>query len=293
MNSKLFDRHQNELFSILDSCGMSDKEIQLRKNRIRQSVDLIRREESSQAYALYNQRAHEIDSIPFLKQFGNITITEDSSHVKGCDFILNGHIYIECICASEGDMTKNNLDKFKNCEGLFDYRKKKTILNTRFTSSLCEKKDFYNNRVGKSIPENYPYIIFLKTGSLAYEWFEDEYGMALLDVLLGRGEQTVTIDDNNKIIGVGYTHNEYIEKHNGKKINCNLFLDKDFQCVSAVLLATAPLSEEYSCKNNFLFINPFTLNKIFAKDFWGLTYWKADKKGCYSPRKKGRVLTNR
>jgi len=293
MNSQLFDRHQRELFTIIDNCGMSNKEIKLRKSRIRQSVDLIRRDESTESYALYNQRAHEIDSIPFLQQFGALTIAEDSRNAKGCDFVLKEHIYIECVCSSEGDLTKNKLDKFRNCKGLYDYGKKNTILNTRFSSSLCDKKDFYNKRVGKSIPENYPYIIFLKTGSLAYEWDEEENGIALLDILLGRGNKTVTIDNNNEIIGFGYTHNENIEKHNGEKINCNLFYDEDFQCVSAVLLTTAAPSVKYNNDNIVLFINPFAKNKIYAKDFWGLTYWKVDKKGCCSPRRRGRVLKNR
>jgi hypothetical protein len=151
---------------------------------------------------------------------------------------------------------------------------------------------FYYKRVGKSIPEHYPYIIFLKTGSLAYEWFEEKYGMALLDILLGRGFLRITIDTaNGKFIDSGYTHRDYIEKYNGKEIDCNLFLNNDFRCVSAILLATSPLGEKYSYKNTFLFINPFATHKIFAKDFWGLIYWKANKEGYYIPRRKGRTLS--
>ena len=291
VNSQLFDRHQRELYNILDNCGISHKEIQLRKKRIKQSIDLIQREESLLAYSQYHQRAHEIESIPFLKRFGALKITEDSKHNEGCDFILNDNIFIECVCASTGDISKNNLNEFMG-EGIFDYNKKKEILNTRFTSSLCDKVRFYYERVRKSIPENSPYIIFLKTGSLAYEWFEEKYGMALLDILLGRGNLRITIDTSNgQVIDKGYTHKQYIKKYNGKKIDCNLFLNNDFRCVSGILLTTSPLGEKYSYKNTFLFINPFASHKIVAKDFWGLIYWKADKNGNYSPRRKGRILS--
>jgi hypothetical protein len=291
MNSPLFESHIRELYDILDNCEMSPREIQLRKKRIEQSIDLIKKEESLSAYSQYHQRAHEIESIPFLKQFGNLIITEDWKHSEGCDFVLNGHIYIECVCASAGDISKNKLNEFMG-EGVFDYNKKKEILNTRFTSSLNDKVRFYYERVGKSIPEDSPYIIFLKTGSLAYEWFEEKYGMALLDILLGRGFLRITINTaSGKFIDSGYTHRDYIEKYNGKKINCNLFLNNDFRCVSAILLATSPLGVKYSYKNTFLFINPFASHKIFAKDFWGLIYWKANKEGYYIPRRKGRTLS--
>lgn len=36
-------------------------------------------------------------------------------------------------------------------EGVFDYNKKKEILNTRFTSSLYDKMRFYYERVERSI----------------------------------------------------------------------------------------------------------------------------------------------
>jgi len=291
INSQLFESNIRELYDILDNCGISSREVQFRKNRLQQSIDRIKKEESLSAYSQYHQRAHEIESIPFLKQFGNLKITEDWKNSEGCDFVLNGHIYIECVCASAGDISKNKLDEFMG-EGVFDYIKKKEILNTRFTSSLNDKVRFYYKRVGKSIPKDSPYIIFLTTGSLAYEWFEEEYGMALLDILLGRGFPRITIDTaSGKLINSDYTHKDYIEKHNGEKIDCNLFLNKRFRCVSAILLATAPLGEKYSYKNTFLFINPYASHKIFAKDFWGLIYWKVNNKGYYIPRRKGKALS--
>ena len=51
---------------------------------------MIKREESLSANSQYHQRAHEIESIPFLKQFGNLKITEDWKHSEGCDKVALG-----------------------------------------------------------------------------------------------------------------------------------------------------------------------------------------------------------
>lgn len=292
MNDRFFVQHLHDLFEILDDSGLCNAEIKLRKERLKQSVEAIRETENPMYYNKYNQRAHEIESIPFLKQFGIIEIAQDHRHDKGCDFAFNENIYIECVCSSPGQTDKNGLSNYMG-EGIFDYKEKKRLINARFTSSLCDKVEFYYERVGNSILSGKPYIIFLSTGSLAYEWFEEKYGIALLDVLLGRGDISITIDtDTNQVVSSGYTHKEFLEKYNKELLDCNLFLNEEFKCVSAILLATTPPGKRYTNANTFLFVNPNARNKIYVKDFFGIVYWKANKEGYYSPYRKGKSLTN-
>jgi len=290
VNEKFFNRDMSELYEILETSGLCSQEIKSRKERLENSVELIRKTNKRIYYNQYHQRTHEIRSIPFLKQFGSLKIAEDYKHSQGCDFTLNNEIFIECVCSSEGDAEKNGLSLTLHKEGIFDYTKKRILLNIRFISSLCAKVDFYYKRVGKSIIENKPYIIFLSPGSLTHEWFEGNHGMALTDILFGRGNKTLIFDTTtNQIISSGYSHNESIIKHNGKILDCNLFLNNKFKCVSAILLTTA-LGEKYTNENTFLFINPFAQQKIHESSFPGLIYWKANKKGNYAPYRKGRVL---
>lgn len=292
MNESFFVQHLHDLFKILEDSGLCNAEIKLRKERLKQSVESIRETNNPIYYDKYNQRAHEIESIPFLKQFGIVEIAQDYRHDKGCDFTFNKNIYIECVCSSPGQADKNGLSNYMG-EGIFDYREKRRLINARFTSSLCDKVKFYYERVGNSILSGKPYIIFLSTGSLAYEWFEEKYGFALLDVLLGRGDMSITINNNtNQIESSGYTHKEFLEKYNKELLDCNLFLNEKFKCVSAILLATASPGERYTSANTFLFLNPYARSKINIKDFYGIIYWRENKKGLYSPYRKGKSLEN-
>jgi hypothetical protein len=290
MNEQLFKNHLKELFSILDDSGIDNKEISQRKTMLTRSVEEIRTTETEKSYSLYHQRAHEIESLLFLTQFGNIKTAENYKNDEGCDFILNSDIFIECVCSSFGDITNNGLGAYLG-EGVFDYNKKKAIINTRFTSSIGDKINFYNERIGRSIPCDKPYIIFLGVGRLAYEWMAEKYGMALLDILFGREFPAITIDiKSNEIVKTGYTHNEKIQKSNGAPIDCNIFLRQDYKCVSAIILSVADLGKRYDYGNTHLFLNPNAQNPFPAKLFWGLVYWKESKDGHYSPRRKGRVL---
>ncbi|MEM5768197.1 MAG: hypothetical protein AAGU32_07905, partial [Bacillota bacterium] len=222
MNEELFCDHLKELFKILDSSGLDHREVQLRKSRLQQSFDLIYKEESRKSYDLYYQRAHEVESIQLLKNYGCIDIAEDFRNSRGCDIVLNDHIYVECVCASYGDMTKNGLDKFAG-EGVFDYNELSAIINTRFTSSLWDKVKFFKKRVGSSIPSERPYVIFLSVGGLIEKWFKGKYGRELLQILWGKGHLTITINTTTgKAVDSGYTYRDYFEKFNGVQIGCNL-----------------------------------------------------------------------
>ena len=274
MNSLFFERNLRELFGILDNSNLSKTEITYRKSQLKLCVDRIAERETREDYNRYNQLAHEIESYAFLKRFGQVKMSEDSKSQPGCDLLLSNTIYIECVCATAGDAEKSGLASYMG-EGSFDYRKKRQLINERFISSLSAKVEFYNTHKNKSILPDKPYVIFLSPGSLIYEWFEEWNGMALLDVLLGKGDPTILVNiEKDEIRDGGYSHNSLLQKYNGAPLDCNLFLNQDFNCVSAILLSTI-LGERYSENNTFLFINPFATRPIEEGVFEDLIVWKS------------------
>jgi len=290
MNVDAFNADRSYLFSVIDRYIISSKEAAYRKNEINQAFAEM--EKTNCIDARYCQHAHEIKSIPFLSQFGKLTIANDSAHRPGCDFELDAseHYYVECVCASAGDK-KNGLDRFCVHDKIINCNAKKAIINSRFTSALQEKVIFYYRHTVEtnvSISANRPYIIFLSTGGLVYEYFAEKYGFALTDILLGRGNPQITFNAaKNEVIEQGYSHNSVLQKWNGKKINCNLFCDPSFVCVSAILFCNADLLKPYSAANTWLFINPYAKIPIVKRDFHGLIYWSGKPGEMYCARKNG------
>ena len=281
MNRAFFDRHLKDLFEILDNSGVSEAEKQHRKDNLNQCVARISQHEKREDYNRYNQLAHEIESYAFLSQFGSVIMAEDCKHQPGCDLILNNSIYVECVCSTAGNAEKSGLASFLG-PGFFDYSKKSQLLNERFISSLSAKVDFYYTHKDQSILPDMPYIIFLSPGSLIYDWFEESHGMALLDVLLGRGNPTILVNtETGEMRDGGYSHNTSMSKHNGSPLCCNLFLEPSFNCVSAILLSTR-LGERYSKDNTFLFLNPFASQPIKEDIFKDIVVWKSTDGVSYS-----------
>lgn len=285
-------KYSEQLISALGELGLSDKEVKYR------CKNLIHAESELSCINVVGERyfslAHEIKSIAFLQQFGETRISHDCSHKPGCDLILNDKYYIECVCASAGDVEKNGFEKysFKNTRGeVVDYGEKKNILYSRLTTVIKEKLDFYEKHKGESIPPDKPYIIFVGLGSLAYEMFAETNGFALTAILFGRGNPTLTFDSSlEKAPEWGYSHNEVLIKWNGQTIDCNIFCSPDYRCVSAILFSEADLNDKYDATNTWLFINPNATNELIKKDFEGLVYWCASQDGRYFARKRGHIV---
>lgn len=207
----------------------------------------------------YYNISHEIRSLEFLSKYPNMVIAQDHLSESGCDFKIYDDYYIECVCSSSGNEKKNGLDKFHGF-GMFDYGKKEKIILTRLTQSIKEKKEFYDRHIldGK-IKKRNPYMIFLGLGNLTYGTFAGKYGFMLNKILFGVGCDVLTFDrKTNKIMGTEYSHNISINNHNGSSIDCNIFINHDYSCVSGILFTFATLDEHYNKDNTFLFINPFS-----------------------------------
>ena len=244
----------------------------------------------------YYNLAHEIKALHFLRKFGEIEPALDYKHTDGCDVILEDRYQIEFVCTSPGEKeNKSEYDRLtvRNKKGfiLGDYTEKERFLFTRITNALKNKRIFYNEHVEKgTISKDKPYLVFLGLGELAIDMFCGDYGIDLTGVLLGKGCPTITISGDGKVINRGYTHNENFPKYNGATIDCNLFCQEEYRCISGVIFSEADLFTDYTTQNTWLFLNPFAKNKIRKKDFPGMVYWSANKYGDYSPRRNGKRI---
>lgn len=181
---------------------------------------------------------------------------------------------------------------------MFDYNKKEKIILTRLTQSIREKQLFYNEHLKNgSIDANSPYIIFLGLGNLTYGMFTGTFGFVLNKILFGVGHDVLLINrKTNKVEKMEYSHNSFIQKYNGKDIDCNIFCNKDYECISAIIFSTASLEDNYNKSNTFLFINPYAKNKIKVNKFPNVIYWKAQKENggyIYLPRYNGKNLNDK
>ena len=213
-----------ELYTVLGDAEIPDAERTFRKQRLQQAADLANQDPFANRFF---QLAHEIRSLAFLPQYGNTRMAYDSKQEGGADFVLNGAVYVECVCASPGrNVQESGLDPLLvrntvNSAGLIDYAEKNRLLKARLTNSLQNKVHFYQKHLDRSIPSGQPYVIFLSPGYLTYEWFEEEYGAALTEILLGRGQPTITINvETGKVVASGYAHENSLPKYNGAAINC-------------------------------------------------------------------------
>lgn len=279
---------------VLFRSGLSSDEINFRIGRLKHAEHMPGSQISIISDTYYSL-AHEIKALQFLNSFGEIRVADDSHHQAGCDYILNKRYQIECVCSTAGNADTNGLAKFcvYNTLGkLIDYGKKEILLYSRLTSSLRDKKEFYQKHIAAgTMSANLPYIIFLGLGSLSQEMIinPEMNGIEFTGVLLGKGNPTITINSKTQeIIGQGYAFRPRIEKWNHQIIDSAIFCNPEYTGISGILFSSADLYEEYTNKNTWLFINPYAINKIIKKDFRNITYWAADKDMMYRAYRNGR-----
>lgn len=282
------------LCNILQNSLLEPHELSYRTQRIKEAEG-ISGSQISIVSDRYYSLAHEIKALKYLNQFGFVQAAADHNHESGCDYILNNKYQIECVCSTAGDSSTNGLASLcrANTTGkTIDYGKKEVILYSRFTSSLKEKRDFYQRHVeGRKISPNLPYIIFLGLGALAQEMCinPNTNGIEFTGILLGKGNPTVTINpESREIVRQGYAFRPYIEKWNHMPIDSAIFCNPEYRCVSGVLITGADLYEEYENCNTWLFTNPYAFKKITKKDFHNIVYWAADKNMMYRAYRNGK-----
>ena len=273
--------YSKSLICRFENVAEDSSECSYRKERLQNILNEAIDKESEGCIDRFFELTHEMESFLFLKQYGSVLTTSDKRHQPGADYIFNSNYYVECVCSTPGNKEANGLDKYLLKLGVFDYNEEKRLINARFTSSLYEKVDFYNKRLENCIPAGKPYLIFLSPGRLMYNWVAEEYGMALTDILFGRGNPTIIVNEiTGEVVGRGYSHTTSFKKNNGAEISSNLFCSAEFKCVSGIVLACG-MKEEYTSENTFLFVNPFANNPIEPSIFVNIPTWDANSNGEY------------
>lgn len=87
--------------------------------------------------------------------------------------------------------------------------------------------------------------------------------------------------------GITYSFIPKIKNNNDSTVNTNIFADKSYSNISAVIISTATLEDDYKSNNVVIFTNPLAKNKIKITDFNNFLYWKINKNLEYIPRING------
>lgn len=282
----------DELIEKLSKLPMCEKEIQDRKNKLINACEGADKLQEDKIVRYYNL-AHEIKSFYFLNDFGKLRISSDRKSEAGCDAVLNDYYQIECVCASAGKNSKYSgyeENRMRNKEGCWvtNYSPIRDFILSRITSVIHEKKEFYRKHLDKqNILSNRPYLIFIGLGELAYDFFAGDGGIHLTDILFGKSDPILHIDEMNEMSFSGYAHRDFLKKvkENGvADIDCNVFCDEDYNCISGIIFTKACLDEEYNASNTWLFLNPFAKGRINAQNFKGMVCWSGQD-GVYKPKK--------
>jgi len=289
INKSVFDDSMEIVTNILNKFDISDKERRI--NRITKIYNNMLKNNAvdREFYSL----AHELKSYEFIRLFWEAKLSNDTKSKPGPD-ITYGNNQIECVCCSEGEILKAGFKKYsinhsKKKSMVIDYNKKKEFLLPRITSSLKDKRDIIEDYIKRGIiKQNECAIIFISLGELNIEFNAGDYGMNILEVLIGKGCLCITFDRHKeKFVDSYYQHIENIQKNNGKKIidiSANFFNSENIN-ISGIIFSTAPIYEQYDFNNTFLFLNPFAKNQINVKDFNDIIYWQIIENDEYVPMK--------
>lgn len=294
MNYELFNDHYELLQKILkEKVSKLDEDEQAFKfNKLKLTYQGMVKENKidDNFYAL----SHEIRSYGFFYDNGKTIITKDSKNKIGPDIVFKDKYKIECtICtAGLGNNKKALKDSgFQVFNKVIDYNEKFRQISLRITNSIKYKKEQFEKYLLKRKISNSDYcIIFINMGCLSTEWFTGEFCDEATRFLIGRGFLQISIDKatGKQIGGPSYGFITEMKNNNNSPVNTNIFADKSYSIISAIIISTATLDEDYNYQNTIIFTNPFAKSKIRVRDFHNFIYWKTNKNFEYIPRINGR-----
>lgn len=265
-NARLFKKQYDRMGMIIDSLIFDEREKRNRSDVINKAYEEIKKTGDIDQFL---QRAHELESYAFLGVNHKAQLALDSRSQKGPDITYNNEIYIECVACTPGkDRQKNRLfDIFLRNPCGYTQKQVDNYLNPRITQALCSKANRYQEYIDGGMCEeeacvnpNYAFVIFLSYGSILSFVPDDENGMHLTEVLLGRGNPQIAYNKGTgEVRPNGYAHRHHFYKINNEdkeiEIDCNFFLEFSIN-VAGVLLATQQM--DYNSDNVVLFVNPYS-----------------------------------
>ena len=264
-NARLFQKQYDRMSMIIDSLIFDEGEKRKRFDVIYETYNEIERTGDIDQFL---QHAHELESYAFLGANQKAQLALDSRNQKGPDITYNNEIYFECVACTPGKDRQSELfDNFLRNPCGYTQKQVDNYLNPRITQALCTKAKRYQEYIddgmcGKKacVNPNYAFVIFLSYGSILSFVPDDENGMHLTEVLLGRGNPQIAYNKGTgEVMPNGYAHRHHFCKINKEdkeiEIDCNFFLEFS-KNVAGVLLATQQM--DYNSDNVVLFINPYS-----------------------------------
>lgn len=274
----------------LEQCKsiLCEKEIKHKEKIIFESINKSRIIKN--IHEEYSSRMHELKAFLFFKKLGVIKISNDYKHEKGPDFNYNNH-YIECVVPTVGEgknFKELKKSKFEVYNTHFDYSERARQIIIRFTSSLYSKVKNYNSW-GNSYQ---PFCIFMHLGRFTNQFHEGEYFIEMNRFLVGLGDLTIKYNSKkDRIETVSYSIKENIKNNNNSDVSTLFFNEQSTNMVSAVIISTAAIDEEYSRKNTIIFKNFNATNQIINKDFHDFIIWEFAEPNRYIPTRNGKELS--
>lgn len=266
---------------------LCEKEIKYKAKIIYDSIE--KSKSIKNIHSDYSSRIHELKSFIFFNKLGVIKVSNDYNHEKGPDFKYNNN-YIECVVPTVGN-DKNYKElkksKFEVYNTHFDYSEKARQMIIRFTSSLYSKVYNYDSW-GNTYQ---PFCIFLHLGRFTNQYYEGEYFLEMNRFLVGLGNLAVRYNtEEKKIESVFYTIKESVKNNNNSDVSTIFFNEEKTKIVSAVIISTAEIDEDYNRTNTVVFKNFNARCQIHNKDFHDFVIWDFKEPNHYVPTRNGKEL---
>lgn len=183
-------------------------------------------------------------------------------------------IWIEAVAPSEG-IDENAVPGY-NYGVVSEQPTEKIIL--RLTNSISEKYKQYWKYIAKGfIKPGDIYVIAINGGRIPHSIMEQNIPY-IVKAVLPFGNQVVTLDSkSHKIVDSQYEYKDTITKANGSSVSTNIFKNKDYNGISALLYSPMNVVTHHSNKAGIeinLVHNPIAVNKLHLGIFpFGTEWW--------------------
>ncbi len=188
------------------------------------------------------------------------------------DFIINDHVYIECVACTKGDSESNTVPemhctKYPDLICLQETPTDKMIL--RITSVIQDKAitqyDWWKKK--SRLNKDAPFIIAINTGDLGHS----QTGL-ILKALFGMGNLRINRNGER-----GHERKDNIPKWNGSPISVNYFTASEYNFISGILWSDKYILNMEENDNFILVNNPYAINPINMNDFLFWEQWRAEQ----------------
>jgi len=230
----------------------------------------------------FHQRLWEMYlACAFLRKKFEIVPRTQRSKAGGPDICIkdpHGNLWIEAVAPERGS-GQDAVPEISSSSGSFLVPEKEIIL--RYRTAIKEKHEKYQKYLCKGILKDEDrYVIAINGGHVPYAFLEeedkDEVPLPVKVVFPCGDPQTVNDNETLEIISSQYEYRPNIIKKNGEPVSTMIFLDKEYDGISALLFSVVDaVSSASVLGHDFIIIhNPVAKNRILpgymniGKEFW-------------------------